>query len=155
MKCTNCGSVNLIETNLPMTSYGDGGAYLSYDTDVYLCLDCGHYEIFSTKRVNRYYEVAAWINKTEAEIAELNSELSKLQNPTLTQKIHEKIKSVEKQLESVDITIRQQQKLKTKLSELKREVSSIPGKISCIKSEIRRLESELHTKKNNFENGHF
>lgn len=55
MKCTFCGNENLVKTSFPMESYGDGGASVSNDVDVYLCLDCGHFEFFSTKKANKYY----------------------------------------------------------------------------------------------------
>lgn len=155
MKCTSCGNTNLVKTHLPMNSYGDGGASVSNEVDVYLCLDCGHYELFSTKQANRYYETAAWIRQTEAEIDALRNELNELQDPAIAQKIGKKITSVENQLRSMDITIRQQQRLKTKLSELKRKLDSIPMEIRRIEEKIHSLESELGTKKHNFEFGIF
>ena len=50
MKCTSCGNTNLWKTYWPLESYGDGGASLSRDVDVYLCLECGHYEFYSQKK---------------------------------------------------------------------------------------------------------
>lgn len=155
MKCTSCGNTNLVKAYFPMSSYGDGGASVSNDVDVYLCLDCGHYEFYSTKHATRHYEAAAWIRKTETEIDELRNELNGLQSPLTAQKINEEIKSIETQLQSLDITIRQQQELRTKLSELKRKLNFIPREISRIKDKISRLESELRTKKYNFEHGNF
>ena len=155
MKCTSCGNTNLVKTYFPMDSYGDGGASVSDMVDVYLCLDCGHYEFFSTKHANRYYDAAKWIRDTESEIDSLRRELSELENPSTTQKLNEEIKSIESQLTSLDITIRQQQELKTKLYDVKNKLSRIPRQISRIKEKIRSLESELHTRKHNFEHGSF
>lgn len=155
MKCTSCGNTNLVKTYFPMDSYGDGGASVSNMVDVYLCLDCGHYEFFSTKHANRYYDAAKWIRDTESEIDSLRRELSELENPSTTQKLNEEIKSIESQLTSLDITIRQQQELKTKLYDVKNKLSCIPRQISRIKEKIRSLESELHTRKHNFEHGSF
>lgn len=155
MKCTSCGNTNLVKTYFPMDSYGDGGASVSNMVDVYLCLDCGHYEFFSTKHANRYYDLAKWIRDTESEIDTLRRELSELESPVTTQKLNEEIKSIESQLTSVDITIRQQQELKTKRYDLKNELSRIPSQISRIKEKIRRLESELSTRKYNFDHGSF
>lgn len=155
MKCTSCGNTNLVKTYFPMTSYGDGGASVSDMVDVYLCLDCGHYEFFSTKHANRYYDAAKWIRDTESEIDSLRSELSELENPATTQKLNEKIKAIESQLTSIDITIRQQQELKSKLSDSKNKLARIPSQISRLKEKIRSLEGELSTKKNNFEHGYF
>ena len=155
MKCTSCGSTNLVKTYFPMTSYGDGGASVSDMVDVYLCLDCGHYEFFSTKHANRYYDAAKWIRDTESEIDSLRRELSELESPSITQKLNEEIKSIESQLTSLDITIRQQQELKTKLYDLKTKLSGIPRQISRIKGKISSLERELSTRKYNFEHGSF
>lgn len=155
MKCTSCGNTNLVKTYFPMTSYGDGGASVSDMVDVYLCLDCGHYEFFSTKHANRHYDAAKWIRDTESEIDSLRRELSELESPSTTQKLNEEIKSIESQLTSLDITIRQQQELKTKLYDLKNKLSRIPSQISRVKEKIRSLESELRTRKYNFERGSF
>ena len=155
MKCTSCGNTNLVKTYFPMASYGDGGASVSDMVDVYLCLDCGHYEFFSTKHANRHYDAAKWIRDTESEIDSLRRELSELENPSTTQKLNEEIKSIESQLTSLDITIRQQQELKTKLYDVKNKLSRIPSQISRIKEKIRSLESELSTRKYNFEHGSF
>ena len=154
MKCTSCGNTNLVKTYFPMND-GAGGASVSNMVDVYLCLDCGHYEFFSKKHVNRHYDTAKWIRDTESEIDTLRRELSELESPVTTQKLNEEIKSIESQLTSLDITIRQQQELKTKLYDLKNKLSSIPSQISRIKEKIRRLESELSTKKYNFDHGSF
>ena len=155
MKCTSCGNTNLVKTYFPMDSYGDGGASVSNMVDVYLCLDCGHYEFFSTKHANRYYDAAKWIRDTESEIDTLRRELSELESPVTTQKLNEEIKSIESQLTNLDITIRQQQELKTKLYDLKNKLSRIPRQISRIKEKIRSLESELSTRKHNFDHGSF
>ena len=155
MKCTSCGNTNLVKAHFPMDSYGDGGASVSNMVDVYLCLDCGHYEFFSTKHANRFYDAAKWIRDTESEIDTLRRELSELESPVTTQKLNEEIKSIESQLTSLDITIRQQQELKTKLYDLKNKLSRIPRQISRIKEKIRSLESELSTRKYNFDHGSF
>ena len=155
MKCTSCGNTNLVKTYFPMDSYGDGGASVSNMVDVYLCLDCGHYEFFSTKHANRHYDAAKWIRDTESEIDTLRRELSELESPVTTQKLNEEIKSIESQLTSLNITIRQQQELKNKLYDLKKQLSFIPSQISRIKREIEILESELRTRKYNFDHGSF
>ena len=157
MKCTFCGNTNLVKTYFPMTSYGDGGATVSDDVDVYLCIDCGHYEFFSTKRANNYRNTAKWIRDTETKIDILRRELSELEleKPSTTQKLNEEIKFIESQLTSLDITIRQQQELKVKIRDIKNKLSDIPNQISRIKNEIRNLESELSRKKYNFERGLF
>ena len=153
MKCSSCGNKNLVKTNFPLGNYENWRS--SQEVDVFLCLDCGHYEFFSTKRVNRYYGTTKWIHDTGSELDSLRRELSELENPATTQKLNEEIKSIESQLKSLDITIRQKQELKTKLYDVKNKLSCIPSQISRIKEKIRSLESELSTRKSNLEHGSF
>ena len=155
MKCTSCGNTNLVKAYFPIESYGDAQASLSGMVDVYLCLDCGHYEFFSTEHVNRHYDAAKWIRDTESEIDSLRRELSELESPATTQKLNEEIKSIESHLTSLDITIRQQQELTTKLRNLKYKLSRIPSQISRVKDKITGLENELRIRKYNFECGRF
>ena len=151
MKCTSCGNTNLVKTHFPMDNY----ASVSDIVDVYLCLDCGHYEFFSTRHVNRHNKAAKWIRDTESEIDSLRRELSELESPSTTQKLNEEIKSIESQLTSLDITIRQQQELQAKLYDVKNKLSDIPCEISRIKGKISSLESDLRIRKGNFEHGNF
>lgn len=155
MKCTSCGNINLVKTHFPMDSYGDGGASVSNMVDVYLCLDCGHYEFFSTKHVDKYHNVAKRICDKESKLDSLKRELSELENPLNTQKLNEEIKSIESQLTSLDITIRQQQELKNKLYDAKHKLSNIAKQIPRIKREIENLESDIHSRKDRLERGYF
>ena len=152
MKCTFCGNENIVKTYFPIISYGDGGADISKEIDVYFCLDCGHYDFFSKTKVNRYYETITWINDTKKKIEDLHLRLAELQNPMVAQQIKDKMQSVETKLKSVDITIRQQQALKLKLSELNNKLRNMPYEIKRIEEEIRSLEFDLKTKTSNFEN---
>lgn len=151
MKCTFCGNENIVKTYFPIISYGDGGADISKEVDVYFCLDCGHYDFFSKTKVNRYYETITWIDDTKKKIEDLNLRLAELQNPMVAQQIKDKMQSVETKLKSVDITIRQQQALKLKLSKLDIELRNIPYEIKRIEEEIHSLEYGLKTKTSNFE----
>ena len=154
MKCTSCGNINLVKTHFPMTS-SDGEASVSNMVDVYLCLDCGHYEFFSTKHVDKYHNVAKRICDKESKLDSLKRELSELENPLNTQKLNEEIKSIESQLTSLDITIRQQQELKNKLYDAKHKLSNIAEQIPQIKREIENLESDIHSRKDRLERGYF
>lgn len=151
MKCTFCGNENIVKTYFPIISYGDGGADISKEVDVYFCLDCGHYDFFSKTKASRYYETITWISDTEKKIENLHLKLEELKNPMVEQKVKDKIQRVETELKSVDITIRQQQALKLKLSELDIELRNIPYEIKKIEEEIRRLEFDLKTKICEFE----
>lgn len=151
MKCAFCGNENLVKTYFPIESYGEGGAVISNDVDVFLCLDCGHFEFFSKIMANRYYETLAWISDTEKEIENLHYQLAELQNPMVSQRIKDKIEKVNSQLKSIDITIRQQQTLRLKRSKLEVELRNIPTDIRSLEEKISHLEWDLRLKKDSFE----
>ncbi len=155
MKCTHCGNSNLIKTYFPLKSYGDGGAELSKEVEVYFCLECGHYELFSQAKIENYKNTLEWIRNTELKIEGLHKELEELQDPLTVQNIQNEINMCENQLKNLDITIREQQNLKDRVSTLKRQLQIIPSRITRTKDEVERLQRELNTKKYNFERGSF
>lgn len=54
MKSTQCGSFALAKTVLPFGVNGDATLFSNKTLAVYLCLDCGHYEFFSTEDLEKY-----------------------------------------------------------------------------------------------------
>lgn len=151
MKCTNCGNINLVKTYFPLS----GDASLSYEIDVYFCVECGHYEFFSPAKIEKYKNMLAWIRNRELEIEQLNKELEEMQNPLIFQNIQDEINMLETQLKNLDITVRQQQEFTSRVSELKRELQLLPNKIKLKKETISRLQSGLESNKRQFENGSF
>ena len=151
MKCTSCGNTNLFKTRFPLESYGDGGASLSKKVDVYLCLECGHFEFYSMEKVTSYNDTVSIIKEMEHKIDALRQEMEHFKEPEIAQQLKEEIKAIEIQYNSLDITIRQQQELKAKHSELKKQLISIPREIERRKYSIEQLESSLRTIKYNFE----
>ncbi len=151
MKCTSCGNTNLVKTYFPL----DGETDLSNKVEVYLCLECGHYEFFSMEKVADYKQTSSKISEMEREIVSLRLELERLQDPATTKKINDEIRTVKTQLSSLDITIRQQQELKMKLSELNGKLTAIPNKIRITKDRLDHLISDLRTIKYNFGRGNF
>ena len=152
MKCTSCGTTNLVKAYFPLENYGEGGASVSKAVDVYLCLECGHYEFYSQEQVNAYKTTVSIIKEMEQKIANLRRDIENLQR---SDAIQNEIKVIETQLSSLDITIRQQQELKEKHYELTIKLKSIPSKISRNTSFINDLESELSTIKRKLEHGVF
>ena len=71
MKCTQCGSNDLISTTcLPLRLSGD--AYLEvFKDNIYICKECGHLEFF-----NRYY--IEKLNQEEQKNKEINDEKNKI-----------------------------------------------------------------------------
>ncbi len=155
MKCTQCNSCNLVKTHFPIASFGDGGAYISDKVDVYLCLECGHYEFFSLAKVADYSATKAWIENAEKELKQLKLNLAELESPDTLQSIEQEMESIQKQLQTLDITIRQKDELEQRYRELIHKPQIIKSEIGRIKSRIQRLESVLGTKKNNFNGGSF
>ena len=69
--------------------------------------------------------------------------MSDLESPTAISKINDEIKQIERQLTSLDITIRQQQELQAKVRELQAKARTIPNEIAKIKRQIEALECKL------------
>lgn len=155
MKCTQCGNTNLVETEFPLQSFGDGGAKVPKETDVYFCLECGHYEFFSLARLQRRKTTLASIPNTELRIKVLLKELENLQDPSLIQSIQDEINMLEEQLKSLDITIRQKQEFEARVIELKRQLNEFPNKIKQKKMQIDNLQRQLEDIKRRVESGNF
>ena len=82
----------------------------------------------------------------------LRKRLSNLESPSAISKINDEIKQIERQLTSLDITIRQQQELQAKVRELQAKSRSIPNEITKLKRQIEELERKLREAKRVFEN---
>ena len=155
MKCTYCGNTNLVKTHFPLKSFGDGGANVPDETEVYFCVECGHYEFFSPARIESYKNTLTWFRNTELEIEQLHKELEELQAPLTIQNIQDEINMLENQLKSLDITIRQQQDFSSRVHHLKNQLRVLPDRIKQKKEAIDRLQSALKNKKESFERGSF
>ena len=82
----------------------------------------------------------------------LRKRLSDLESPMAISKINDEIKQIERQLTSLDITIRQQQELQAKVRELQAKARSSPNEISKIKRQIEEAERKLREAERVFEN---
>ena len=71
MKCTQCGSSALSKTNLPFDVNGDATLFSNKTLAVYLCLDCGHYEFFSTEDLDKYKKAYVEIKTVTDEVQNL------------------------------------------------------------------------------------
>jgi hypothetical protein len=98
LKCTCCGSLNLVKTTEP---WEDSSLITRNKISTYLCNDCGHYEFFSNNVVNKIKE---------------NCVMQEAQ-------IKEEIEMIEKQLtSSLNITKDKQVELSKKLVILKEQL---------------------------------
>lgn len=152
MKCTNCGCKKLIKTREPFGSWGqDVTGYADKTLVIYSCFDCGHLEFFSTDAVDEYKEKLSRKSTILIELENLRKELKELENIEICYEIER----MEKQLKSLDITIREQMELTEKLKVLKSQTNGIPNKTInsrrltdkkiIIKRQINELEKELIT----------
>jgi hypothetical protein len=87
MKCTQCGSSALSKTTLPFDVNGDATLSSNKALAVYLCLDCGHYEFFSTENLEKYKKAYAEIQTVADEIQVLIAKAENSGNTTLVKEL--------------------------------------------------------------------
>ena len=156
MKCSQCGSEKLVKASIPMNSYGDGGSEISEkDVDIYLCTNCGHYELFSMKKVKDYESLVSQIEEYRMQLKELEKELSALNNKESIEALNNRIIEIENQLSSIDITVRQQQELQDELKSLKLKQKNLPSSISFIESKIRPIREKVYQMESQLKYGEF
>ena len=149
--CTQCGCKTLVRTTPPFGAlYVD--KYERPTLRIYACCECGHLEFFDSYAVDKYYENKKAIDSVTNELQVLRKRLSDLESPMEISKINDEIKQIERQLTSLDITIRQQQEMQAKVRKLQAKVRSIPNEISMIKRQIEEAERKLREAERVFEN---
>ncbi len=74
MKCTQCGNEKLTKIYTPGSNYNKSELIILNDIDVFLCVECGHYEFFSTKKLKEYENKN--VKKSNLEINRENVEYS-------------------------------------------------------------------------------
>ena len=87
MKCTQCGSSALAKITLPFTVNGDATLSESKTLVVYLCLDCGHYELFSTENLEKYKKAYTEIQTVADEVQALIAKAENNGNTTLVKEL--------------------------------------------------------------------
>ena len=147
MKCSCCGKTNQIKTNFELYDHCDGAPYIPDYVDVYLCLECGHYDFYSKIKVEEYKTMQSKIKALERKIEILNIEIEELESPNAMQNIDEQIKNLESLLNSPDTTEEEKEWFEIDCDKLIAKRKSIPKEINRIKKEIRKLEENLHKEK--------
>lgn len=84
MKCPSCGNTNLLKTFFSMDNNGE--VPLSNTVDVYLCLNCRHFQFISAKLANKYDEPITCVRDTENKRKSVRPKFDELQNPITEQK---------------------------------------------------------------------
>lgn len=142
--CTNCGCKKLIRTAAPFDVRDQYAKFVASPTlRIYACCECGHLEFFDPHAIDKYNESIRSQKSITSELQILRKRLSDLESPTAISKINDEIKQIERQLTSLDITIRQQQELQAKVRELQAKARTIPNEIAKIKRQIEALECKL------------
>lgn len=154
MKCSQCGNDKLVKSFIPMEAWGDGSSEISKEyVDVYLCVKCGHYELFSMKKVYEYEKISSAIDELEKELPPLKQKLLEYRNDEKS--INNKVSELEDALKSIDITIRQQQELKIELNAVKQKQKELPFAISRVNGEIQAINTKIWNLKQKLRSGNF
>lgn len=78
MKCTECGSVELINTSeLPFGVSGDARLEVS-QSNIYICKQCGHLEFFNIHYIEKLKEKDRQDKEYIEEVTKIQSELERL-----------------------------------------------------------------------------
>ncbi|MFQ6749542.1 MAG: hypothetical protein ACLRFR_01705 [Clostridia bacterium] len=119
MKCSQCGNKNLKKTKFPayVDASMDANAKFYCSLDSYICLNCGHYEFFSTKTIERYTSKNEEIKKIERMVFEVTKILTDIDNGL--EKIKNELQELETESKNKDITIRQHEEILAKMKETK------------------------------------
>ena len=160
MKCSNCGSSNLLETDFPLKVDGMHPECVVHQAsiNVYVCLNCGHYEIYSTKDLNK-------IKSIRNELIDMQKLLEHCENQKKSfaensnqqiDKIRNEILDLRKKSANLDITVREKNKIDERIISLNNKISDLTNKqsialknlekeIKNIKEKILKIKNEIHT----------
>ena len=153
MKCTSCGSNNLIEANhLPCyIEYGDGQLTISKGK-VFICAECGHYELYDTDFRDRYKIEIAEKEEIKKEIDLKTKELTELRNikfnPTPFENEIKRIKSEIQTLDELGVAGKSIRAREDSIKDYENIIKSgidpkILGEIKRIEFEIKQLNKKV------------
>ena len=136
MKCSQCGNKNLKKTKFPayVNASIDANAEFHCSLDSYICLNCGHYEFFSTKTIEIYTAKNEELEKIKRMMVEVTKILTDIDNGL--EKIKNELEELETESKNKDITIRQHEDIMVKIKETKEKENAFWKK--CDK-EIRNV----------------
>lgn len=143
MKCTQCGSAKLIRKSVPLDVVGDARLEYSKTLSLYVCVKCGHFEWFDKSVVDDYNAKVLCLETSSIELAELKKQLALSENE-IAKKESECVE-IEKKLRNLDITVREQKKLQSRLLELQGDVRHYPDSYTTrsLKQKIVTLENTI------------
>ena len=154
MKCTSCGSNNLIEVNhLPCyIEYGDGQLTISKGK-VFICAECGHYELYDTAFCDKYKREMAEKEEIKKEIDLKDKRLIELKsikfNPIPFENEIKRIKSEIQTLDGLGVAGKSIRAREDSIKDYEKIIKSgidpkISGEIKRIEFEIEQLNKKLN-----------
>ena len=143
MKCTQCDSKSLTKIALEDLFYVSGDASLktSNTLETYVCKQCGHIEFFDNAINIKQKEETEVVEKFDKELNALIEKRELIKTGKLKE-LTETLAKVERQLTSLDITIRQQQEFKKQVEALNAEIKKVNIEIYKIDKEIKEIEDK-------------
>ena len=161
MKCTHCNKNDLTKIDIReiFDVYGDGHFALHNYIEVYVCDECGHIEFFDKRPIDRKIEKERI--QTEAKrirdfyndkLKVLYAQKEEIEKSGEFKELNEKLGEINKQLESLDITIRQQQQLQMEADEIKSKIRNYKIKLNNIDSEINKITRQKASELNDLYN---
>ena len=161
MKCTHCNKNDLTKIDIrEIFDIGGDGYLLEHNyIEVYLCDECGHIEFFDKRAIYRKIEKERIQSEEKRIRASYNEKLKvvyaqkeEIENSVEFKELNEKLGEINKQLESLDITIRQQQQLQIEADEIKSKIENYKIKLDKINSEINNILRQKTSELNDLNN---
>lgn len=154
MKCSQCGCTDLAEVEFPqktsliLTSVGIAGESNFYeienrvDCNSYICLNCGHFEFFSSMMAEQIKRERKVREEVEAKSNKIQNEIIELRN-----NISDKYKEIDKlklEAQDLDVTLRRNE-IQVLISNLESDIININKIIVKKKQEIIDLKNTLNS----------
>ena len=140
MKCTQCGCTKMIKVGIPFYVNGDAHLEMNNTLSTYACTECGHLEWFDTSISDTFKSKLLHLENSTDELNKLKKQLENLDDPNVITKLECDCKIIEKELKSLDITIRHKQQLETKLRDLQTTVREHHEEKAVLEQKITNLE---------------
>lgn len=145
-KCTCCGGTTLE----PYTAYSE--QYLESNVESFVCLDCGHIELFASTYSREWKYVQESVKKrkyVKIEVSRRKTKIDslKLKLPFLEEKVRlaeDEVSRLESMSKDLDITLRQQQDILSNLENAKVTLRDSEKLLVDAQVTIRNLESEIN-----------
>ena len=147
MKCTNCGSSKLKETNFPLQTSPLESTFDSVVT--YICAECGHYEFYNFKFVLEHKKKFDFENGIDKEINELKSKIVNLEEEynKISKELVERKEKINLKLQDLDITVRTKLELEKEINELDIKLKEFTDKYLLPINQINSMIENLQTNK--------